>query len=84
VWLWRRDRGSLAQRLSVAGVVLTLCQLAVGEYQYRNGLPWQAIAVHVGIAASLVITVVAIASLLSDARPDPSNGGGRKARSGEN
>ena len=41
VWLWRKARGSVPQRLSVAGVVLTLCQLAVGEYQYRNGLPWR-------------------------------------------
>ena len=44
--------------LAMAGVVLTLCQLAVGEYQYRNGLPWGVIAVHVAIAATLVVTVV--------------------------
>src|SRR3954468_3652402 len=84
VWLWRRDRGSLAQRLSVAGIGLTLCQLAVGEYQYRNGLPWQAIAVHVGIAATLVVTVVTVASLLSDAAPDHSIGGGTGGQTGEN
>ena len=65
------DRGAVApaarsvvQRLSLAGVVLTLCQLGVGEYQYRNGLPWGVIAVHVAIAATLVITVVTIASML--------------------
>jgi len=64
VLLWRRARGSLAQRLSLAGVVLTLCQLVVGEYQYRNGLPWGVIAVHVAIAATLVVTVVTIASMV--------------------
>ncbi len=66
VWLWRKARGSVPQRLSVAGVVLTLCQLAVGEYQYRNGLPWGVIAVHVAIAATLVVTVVTIAALIRD------------------
>ena len=64
VWLWRRERGSLAQRLSLAGIVLTLCQLGVGEYQYRNGLPWGVIAVHVAIAGTLVMTVVTVACLV--------------------
>ena len=79
VLLWRRARGSLAQRLSLAGVVLTLCQLVVGEYQYRNGLPWGVIAVHVAIAATLVVTVVTIASMVlyqrGGIRRDPPNGG---------
>ena len=65
VALWRTARGSLAQRLSVAGVVLTLCQLSVGEYQYRNGLPWEVIAVHVAIAGTLVMTIVMVASLVA-------------------
>ena len=65
VVLWRTARRSLAQRLSVAGVVLTLCQLAVGEYQYRNGLPWEVIAVHVAIAGTLVMTIVTVASLVA-------------------
>lgn len=63
VVLWRRERGSLAQRLSLGGIVLTVCQLGVGEYQYRNGLPWEVIAVHVAIAGALVITVVTVACL---------------------
>ena len=66
VWLWRKARGSVPQRLSVAGVVLALCQLAVGEYQYRNGLPWGVIAVHVAIAATLVVTVVTVAAFIRD------------------
>jgi heme a synthase len=65
VLLWRRARGSLAQKLSLAVIVLTLCQLAVGEYQYRNGLPWGVIAVHVAIAGTLVIAVVTVASLVA-------------------
>src|SRR2546423_667727 len=64
-WLWRRFRGSPAQRLSVVAVVLLGCQAAVGEYQYRNGLPWEVIAVHVALAATLLITVVLTASLIA-------------------
>jgi heme a synthase len=63
-WLWRRHRGTAAQRLSIVGVVLLGCQAAVGEYQYRNGLPWAVIAVHVALAATLLITVVVVASLV--------------------
>lgn len=66
VWLWRRARGSIQQRLSLAGIVLTLCQLVIGEYQYRNGLPWGVIAVHVAVAATLIVTVVTVATLLRD------------------
>ncbi len=83
VWLRRRARGSVPQRLAVPGVVLTLCQLGVGEYQYRNGLPWGVIAVHVAIAATLVVTVITIAALISsDARRDPPNGGGSQGATG--
>ena len=64
VWLWKRFRGSLAQRLSVVSVVLLGCQAAVGEYQYRNGLPWDVIALHVALAATLLMTVVTLASLI--------------------
>jgi len=64
VWLWRRFRGSPAQRLSIVAVVLLGCQAAVGEYQYRNGLPWDVIAMHVALAATLLIAVVTIASLV--------------------
>ena len=64
VWLWKRFRRSPAQRLSIVAVVLLGCQAAVGEYQYRNGLPWDVIAVHVALAATLLITVVTIAGLV--------------------
>jgi cytochrome c oxidase assembly protein subunit 15 len=65
VWLWRGFRGLAAQRLSLVSVALLGCQAAVGEYQYRNGLPWDVIAVHVALAATLLITVVVTASLIS-------------------
>jgi cytochrome c oxidase assembly protein subunit 15 len=70
VWLWRRFRGSPAQRLSLVSVVLLGCQAAVGEYQYRNGLPWYVIAVHVALAATLLMTVVLTAGLLAAEAPD--------------
>jgi cytochrome c oxidase assembly protein subunit 15 len=57
-WLWRQARGSAAQRLSLVSVVLLGCQAAVGEYQYRNGLPWQAVVLHVTVAG-LVWAVIA-------------------------
>jgi heme a synthase len=80
VWLWRGYRGSSAQRLSLVSVVLLGCQAAVGEYQYRNGLPWDVIAVHVALAATLLMTVVVTASLISlpmPAEPDASRAAGR-------
>jgi cytochrome c oxidase assembly protein subunit 15 len=80
VWLWRAFHGSAAQRLSLVSVVLLGCQAAVGEYQYRNGLPWEVIAVHVALAATLLITVVVTASLISlpvGAAPGASRAAGR-------
>jgi heme a synthase len=74
VWLWRRFRGTGAQRLAAAGVVLLAAQAAVGEYQYRNALPWQVIAVHVAIAATLLILVVAVASLVWERPEKPAPG----------
>jgi heme A synthase len=69
VWLFRDRRGSGAQRLSLAGLVLLGCQAAAGEYQYRNGLPWQVIAVHVALAATLLLTVVTVAALVDAGEP---------------
>jgi cytochrome c oxidase assembly protein subunit 15 len=63
--LWRRARGTAVQRLSIAVMLLTLCQFGVGEYQYRNGLPWQVIAVHIAIAATLLVGVVIVATMVA-------------------
>ncbi len=60
-WLWLRDRASIAFKLALGTVGLTLVQLGVGEYQYRNGLPWKVIAVHVSLAATLLILTVFLA-----------------------
>ncbi|HEY3765545.1 MAG TPA: COX15/CtaA family protein [Gaiellales bacterium] len=68
-WLWRTRRGALVQRLSLLGIVLLVCQAAVGEYQYRNGLPWDVIALHVALAATLLITVVTVAGLIWEGDP---------------
>jgi heme a synthase len=70
VWLWRRGRGLLARPLAVATVGVSLVQFGVGEYQYRNGLPWQVIAVHVTLAATLLVLMVGIATLVGD-EPSP-------------
>jgi len=67
IWLWRRPAPRIARLLSAAALVLMAAQAGVGEYQYRNGLPWQVIAVHVALAATLLITVVAIATFASAA-----------------
>ncbi|HYX84584.1 MAG TPA: COX15/CtaA family protein [Gaiellales bacterium] len=66
VWLWRHPGDRLARRLVALGIALTAVQYAVGEYQYRNGLPWQVIAVHVALAATLLVTVVAAAAVVDD------------------
>ena len=74
VWLWRRFRGTGAQSLAAVGLVLLACQAGVGEYQYRNGLPWYVIAVHVAIAATLLMVVVTVASLVWERDQEPAPG----------
>ncbi len=64
VWLWRRAAHTVPARLALAAVVLLGCQAIVGEVQYRNGLPWQLVAVHVALAATLLMVVVAVASFV--------------------
>ncbi|MGD9697036.1 MAG: heme A synthase [Thermoleophilia bacterium] len=61
-WVWREggvDR--LTARLTAVAVPLVLLQIGIGEYQYRNGLPWQVVAVHVSVAG-LAWAVVAAAA----------------------
>lgn len=61
-WLWRErsaDRGT--RRLAALALPLAIAQVAVGEYQFRHGLPWQVVAVHVSLAALLWALVVALA-----------------------
>ncbi len=68
IWLARRrPRDPLTLRLASVFVPLLALQVAVGEYQYRNRLPWEVVQVHVTIAALLWTCGVAVAWLI--ARP---------------
>ncbi len=65
VFLWRRRRE--VPGLARAGAVLfgvLAAQMAVGEIQYRNALPWWLVVVHVLLAASIWTLTVAIAHAL--------------------
>lgn len=67
-WIWREGGADRATRL-LAGVTvpLTLLQIGLGELQYRNGLPWQVVAVHVSVAA--LLWLVGCALVAHAARP---------------
>ena len=60
----RRDRvrGELVIAAGVLGVLLL--QMAVGEIQWRNGLPWGLVLVHVALATAVWAGVVALAAQL--------------------
>ncbi len=67
-WVWREggvDR--LTRRLALLAVPLVALQIALGEYQYRNGLPWQVVAVHVSTAA--LVWAVIVGACWGVARP---------------
>ena len=67
-WVWREgttDR--ITARLAAVAVPLILLQIGIGEYQYRNGLPWQVVAVHVSVAA--LVWPVIVAACWGVARP---------------
>ena len=61
--LWLRVEGSPpdVNRLAAAGAAALAAQIAIGEYQYRAGLPWQWVAVHVSLAALVWAVGVALA-----------------------
>ena len=68
---WRLRRpASRARDIVVCTVALTLCQFAVGEYQYRNGLPWQVVAMHVTLAVTLLVLVVLLAAEIGAPQPE--------------
>ena len=70
IFLWRL-RGAYPGIARAALVLLAvlLVQLAVGEIQYRNGLPWWLVVIHVSIAATIWALTVGIAYALCAARP---------------
>lgn len=58
-WVWREggvDR--LTARLTIAALPLIAIQIALGEYQYRNGLPWQVVVFHVTTAGLVWACIV--------------------------
>lgn len=70
VRLGERARGELA--LAAGTIVLLLTQMAVGELQWRNQLPWWLVLVHVALATAVWTGVVALAALLClRSAPDP-------------
>lgn len=48
----------LTSLMTKIAVPLIAAQIFVGEYQYRNGLPWGVVVVHVSIAAALWVVVL--------------------------
>jgi heme a synthase len=75
-WLWREggvDR--LTARLAAAAVPLVALQIGLGEYQYRNGLPWEVVVLHVSVAA--LVWAVILATCWGAARPVLEPGGYR-------
>ncbi|WP_411277032.1 COX15/CtaA family protein [Gaiella sp.] len=62
IFLWRLRKE--VPGIAGGGVLLLavlLVQMAVGEIQYRNALPWWLVAIHVSLAATIWVLTVAIA-----------------------
>lgn len=76
LWLWReRTRDPLTLRLAAAYLPLLAVQIFIGEYQFRHGLPWQWVAVHVPVAGlvwscGLVLAWLAAAPVSEAAVPE--------------
>lgn len=51
LWLWIEGAPTDIRLLSAAFGLALAVQITVGEYQYRAGLPWEWVAVHVSVAA---------------------------------
>ncbi len=65
VWLARnRVRAGLLAPGAVVLLVLLLIQMAVGELQWRNELPWWLVLIHVALAAAVWAWTVALVTAL--------------------
>ena len=65
VYLVRRRREAPGLlRVALGVLALLLVQMAVGEAQYRSHLPWGLVLVHVALAATVWVAVVAFAAQL--------------------
>ena len=60
LWRLRRELPGIMRVGAVLFGVL-LAQMAVGELQYRNALPWWLVVIHVSLAATIWTLTVAIA-----------------------
>jgi cytochrome c oxidase assembly protein subunit 15 len=61
-WLVRqREAARGVTRLALVLLAVLLTQMAVGEIQYRNALPWGLVLVHVCLAATIWTLSIAIA-----------------------
>jgi cytochrome c oxidase assembly protein subunit 15 len=74
-WVWREggvDR--LTGRLAALALPLVALQIGLGEYQYRHGLPWEVVVLHVTTAG--LVWAVIVAACWGVARParDPAYG----------
>jgi heme a synthase len=72
VWAWRR--GGWIRSGALIVLALFLCQMAIGETQYRLRLPWGLVLVHVTVAACVWAASVAFVASLWRARTEPSAG----------
>ena len=64
-FLWRlRDQLPGIARGGALLLGVLLLQMAVGEIQYRNALPWWLVAIHVSLAATIWALTVAVAYAL--------------------
>lgn len=71
VWLARRRNAyPRLWRASLIVLALLLVQMGVGEWQYRNALPWEVVLVHVALAGAVWAAAVAFVALLWRS-PDP-------------
>jgi cytochrome c oxidase assembly protein subunit 15 len=75
-WLVRnRSAAPGVARLGLALLAALLVQMAIGEIQYRNALPWGLVLVHVVLAATIwTLTVIIVWALWRP--PAPLVGGG--------
>jgi heme a synthase len=59
-WVWREGTADrVTGWLAAVALPLVAIQIGLGEYQYRNGLPWEVVVFHVTMAALLWAVVVA-------------------------
>jgi heme a synthase len=64
-WLARnRERAGLLVPGAAVLLVLLLVQMAVGELQWRNQLPWWLVLIHVGLAAAVWAWTVGLVTAL--------------------